>query len=78
MNTEAKQLKVYGSLVTTNSVGWGRDDMPVIHVFAQAEPGAVFKPSNGRGGPHWPCVVCDEHGYTEDDFHKQMAALMRA
>jgi len=48
----------------------------MVHVFAQVEPGAVFQPSDGHGGPHWPCTVCSQHGYTEDDFHKEMTAIM--
>jgi hypothetical protein len=75
-----KQLRVYTSLDPKNSVGWMRDDIPggyVVHVFAQALPGAMFQPSDGRGGPHWPCEVCKMHGYTEADFHEQMLELMR-
>ncbi len=70
-----KQLKVFASLGSTHSVGWERDDLPMVHVFGNAEPGARFKPSNGRGGPHWPCPVCQAHGYTEADFHRQLKAL---
>jgi hypothetical protein len=70
------QLQVYGSLTTTLSIGWPREDLPVIHVFVQAEPGKPFWPSNGRGGPHWPCKVCKEHGYTKKDFYEQMAVIM--
>lgn len=77
--TTKKQLYVYGSMNPNScSVGWMRDDLPMVHVFAQAAPGAVFQPSDGRGGPHWPCKVCDHYGYTEHDFDEQMTALMRA
>lgn len=71
-----KQAQVFQSLGETVSVGWLRDDVPsVVHVFAQCKPGERFQPSNGAGGPHWPCKVCEAHGYTEDDFHAQMGAL---
>lgn len=70
------QLKVFRSLAASYSVGWKREDVPMVHVFAQAEPGAVFQPSDGHGGPHWPCTVCSQHGYTEEDFHKDMTAIM--
>jgi len=53
-------------------VGWERDDLPVIHVFAKAAPGDMFTASNGHGGPHWPCEICDAHGYSEADFHEQI------
>ncbi len=72
-----KKLKVYTSMATSSSsVGWERDDVPMVHVFAQAEPGTVFQPSDGRGGPHWPCKVCDWHGYTAEDFNAQMLEIM--
>jgi hypothetical protein len=70
-----KELKIYPSLTTTQSVGWDRDDAPLVHVFAQAEPGQPFTPTNGRGGPHWPCKVCIYHGYTKADFHNQISRL---
>lgn len=71
-----KQLEILQSLGTTRSVGWVRDDIPsLFHTFADAERGARFVPSNGRGGPHWPCPVCEAHGFTEWDFHTQMTAL---
>jgi hypothetical protein len=49
----------------------------MVHVFAQAKPGEPFQPSNGRGGPHWPCPVCEAHGYTKEDFHREMVELMK-
>ncbi len=73
-----KQLKIYASLGKEVSIGWARDDVPMVHCFASVLPGKNFKPSNGRGGPHWPCTVCDAHNYSENDFHTQMQALMRA
>jgi hypothetical protein len=69
-----KQLTVLPSLGTTYSVGWLRDD-GLFHQFAQAVPGERFRPVNGNGGPHWPCSVCDAHGYTEADFDRQMKQL---
>ena len=72
-----KQLQVYRSLGTALSVGWPRDDVPtVIHVFAQAEPGASFKPEDGYGNPHWPCRVCKAHGFTESDFRDQILGAL--
>ncbi len=71
-----KRIRVFSSLDSTNSVGWAREDLPLIHVFAQAKPGEAFQPSNGNGGPHWPCAVCDAHGYTPEMFHAQMLVLM--
>lgn len=74
----AKQLEIWPSMVSTLSVGWERDDLPLVHVFAQAEPGQAFQPGDGQGGPHWPCVVCVMHGYTRADFERQMTALLEA
>lgn len=71
-----KKLRVYPSLARTLSVGWMRDDLPMVHVFGQAEPGQIFQPSNGHGGSHWPCSVCEEHNYTVMDFDQQMCELM--
>jgi hypothetical protein len=71
------KLKVFRSLAPQNSVGWLRSDLPMVHVFAQALPGETFRPSNGpEGGPHWPCIVCEYHGYTQEDFHSDMLELM--
>jgi hypothetical protein len=67
-----KQLKVFRSMGTKLGVGWMRDDVHAIHVFAMAAPGELFQPSDGHGGPHWPCGVCDEHSFTETDFHNQI------
>lgn len=67
-----KQLELYHSFGGTIGVGWLRDDMKVIHMFANERPGEIFQPSDGNGGPHWPCGVCDEHGYTEKDFRDQI------
>ncbi len=71
-----KQIKIYPSMLSTLSVGWLRDDLPMVHVFAQAEPGAAFRTGNGNDYPHWPCAVCEAHGYTEADFGRQMLELM--
>lgn len=73
-----KQLQIFRSMdPMSQSVGWLRDDpTKMVHVFAQAAPGEPFQPSNGRGGPHWPCSVCESHGYAELDFKQQMLALM--
>lgn len=72
-----KTLEVIPNLEGDLAVGWMRDDMShVFHAFAMAAPGAAFQPSNGHGGPHWPCPVCDAHGYTEADFDEQMNKLM--
>lgn len=71
------KLQIYPSLGTTFSVGWMRKDVPMVHVFAQAKSGEKFWPSDGHGGPHWPCIVCDYHGYTENDFHKEMREIIR-
>lgn len=68
----AKKLRIFESMGSALGVGWERDDHPMIHLFALAEPGEVFQPSVLGGGPHWPCEVCDEHGYTEQDFHGQI------
>jgi len=78
-STTCKQIQVYESMDPKSySVGWLRDDMPVVHVFAQTSPGQPFQPSNGRGGPHWPCDVCEGHGYTELDFQDQMLEIMQS
>lgn len=68
------KLQVYRSLGESLSVGWERRDVPrLIHVFAQVVPGAAFSVDG-----HWPCPVCDEHGFSADDFHMQIAdALAR-
>ena len=74
-----KQLEVFRSLGETVSIGWKRDDVPRIHVFGQGKEGEYFQPASGpEGGPHWPCVVCDHHGYTEADFHEQLTRLLKA
>ena len=76
-NKPKKQLEIMPSIGETFAVGWLRDDMPnVVHVFANALQGQIFKPGNGFGGPHWPCKVCEAHGYSEEDFDVQMRALM--
>jgi len=68
-----KQLRVFASMGGTYGVGWPRDDLPMIHMFcASVPPGAAFQPSDGHGGPHWPCDVCDTHGFTEQDFTDQI------
>jgi hypothetical protein len=68
-----KKLSVFRSIGKALGVGWERDDIPMLHVFAIAEPGESFQPSGGPDrGPHWPCEVCEEHGYTEEDFHAQV------
>jgi hypothetical protein len=71
-----KQLQIFGSLAAEQSVGWLRDDARLVHVFAQAKPGERVMPSDGCGGEHWPCQVCDHHGYTEEDFWSQLAQLV--
>lgn len=72
-----KQIKVFGSLTDVLSVGWMRDDIRMVHVFGQARAGEPFQPSNGQGGPHWPCAVCEHHEYTREDFIRQMTALSK-
>lgn len=72
----AKQLRVFPSMAGTYAVGWVRDDVKVVHVFANARSGQRFRPSNGRGGPHWPCEICESHGFTEQDFHNQIRAAL--
>ena len=67
-----KQLSVFRSMGPKFGVGWKRDDAPLLHIFAMAASGEVFQPSDGHGGPHWPCEVCDHHGFTEKDFHEQI------
>jgi hypothetical protein len=67
-----KQLQVYSSLGTTFSVGWERDDLPMlVHVFANAAPGERFDVQK-----HWPCKVCESHGYTEVNFHAQIGPAL--
>lgn len=68
----AKHLKIFPSMAGTFGIGWKRDDAPMMHLFANEAPGALFQPSNGRGGPHWPCPVCEAHGYTKQDFYDQI------
>jgi hypothetical protein len=76
--SDKPKLQVFRSLAAQSSVGWLRSDVPMVHVFAQALPGEAFRPSNGpEGGPHWPCIVCDHHGYTQEDFYVEMLALMQ-
>lgn len=73
-----KRLQVFPSLGNTFAVGWLRDDVPMIHTFANVAPGTRFQPSDGKGGPHWPCSVCKAHEFTEQDFVDQIhAALAR-
>ena len=67
------QLQVFSSVVGTYTVGWHRDDLPMIHMFFKGVPsGESFRPSDEHGGPHWPCDVCDTHGFTEQDFTDQI------
>ena len=73
-----KQLKLYRAFDGENAVGWDRDDVPMVHVLGKARPGAKFQPSDGHGGPHWPCPICDAHGYNETHFRNQMLWLMKA
>lgn len=75
-----KTLNVYASLdPNLFSVGFPRDDLRnVIHTIAQAAPGEPIIPSNGHGAPHWPCAVCEAHGYSPTLFNAQIEdALMR-
>ena len=76
MSSEKKQLKVFRSMGAQFGVGWTRDDLPMIHVFAMAASGERFRPSNGDDGPHWPCTVCDDHGFTEADFRDQIQGAL--
>jgi hypothetical protein len=62
-------LELYRSLGTTLSVGWERTDLPLIHVIFQAEPGEYV---NFKLSSHWPCKVCEDHGYTIEDFKAQL------
>lgn len=66
-----KRLEVYRSLGPELSIGWERDDLPLIHVFAQKVPGGAFSVDG-----HWPCQVCEAHGFTERDFHSQISAAL--
>lgn len=75
--TEKKQIEIFrpmgGDLLT---VGWLRDDLKgVAHGLGRARAGEMFQPSDGFGGPHWPCEVCDAHNYTPADFDQQMREL---
>ncbi len=75
-----KQLEIYRTLGGgEQAVGWLRDDLKgVAHVFAKGKPGEMFQTSDGYGGPHWPCPVCDSHGgYSAEDFDRQMRELTR-
>lgn len=66
------ELRIFPSLGREYSIGWERRDLEgVVHVFAQAEPGAPFSVEG-----HWPCPVCDAHGYSEADFREQVAPLL--
>jgi hypothetical protein len=68
-----KKLEIFPSMGGTYGVGWMRDDAPMIHLFANAKSGESFRPASGpEGGPHWPCEVCEAHGYSEKDFHAQI------
>ena len=73
---EKKTLRVFRLMGFTLGVGWMRDDIPMIHMFASVLSGEKFQSSNGHGGPHWPCDVCDEHGYIEEDFHDQIVEAL--
>lgn len=72
----SKVLSVYRSLAPQFALGWLRDDVFMVHGIAQASPGEDVVPSDGRGGPHWPCEVCDAHGYSEALFHGQVEAAL--
>lgn len=68
-----KTLNVYASLGETLDLGFLRDDVPnVIHTIARAAPGDPIIPSSANGGPHWPCQVCEEHGFTQALFYTQI------
>jgi len=69
-----KTLRVYRSLGEELSVGWERDDLPMlIHIFASVRPGAAFSVDG-----HWPCEVCKKHNYTEQDFRAQIGPAFEA
>jgi hypothetical protein len=73
-----KTVNVFQSMGKTFSLGWERDDVKdVIHVIAQAEPGAPILPTDGRGNPHWPCQTCEAHGYTPDLFYAQIEDALK-
>lgn len=74
---QPKQLRIVRSMGHTLGVGWMRDDAPMFHMFANVAPGEKFQPSDGHGGPHWPCKVCIEHGYTDEDFHGQIVDALK-
>ena len=76
VSTQGKLLRVLRSMGAKFGVGWERDDVDMIHIFATAAPGEAFCASNGHGGPHWPCEVCDSHGFTEADFYDQMPGAL--
>lgn len=75
VNTKPRVLELYRSLGTTLSVGWAREDLPMIHVFFQAEPGQRVK---FELSDHWPCKVCKDHGYTIEDFKAQLEPALLA
>lgn len=68
-----KVLNVYSSLAPDFMFGWKRNDVPIVHGLAQAKPGERIVPSDGQGGAHWPCAVCQMHAYTEALFYEQVA-----
>lgn len=72
MKGRPKTLLVYRSLGESLSIGWERDDAPgLVHVFAQAVPGAAFSVD-----AHWPCSVCSSHNYTEEEFRLQIGPAL--
>ncbi len=72
-----KQLEILQSVAPgLHGIGWMRNDLPMFHTFSIFKDGEEIIPSNGRGGNHWPCKVCQEHGYTEEDFNNQLANMV--
>lgn len=77
MKPLGKQLGVFHTMGGTLGVGWKRDDVNMIHLFANVAPGEKFQPTSGSlRGPHWPCNVCDSHRFTEKDFHDQIQSTL--
>lgn len=64
-------IGIYPDLGGGLHVAYPRNDCPLAHTIVRAEQGAEFDP-----GSHWPCDVCEEHGFSPGDFAEQWPAAL--
>ncbi len=66
MTHETPKLKVYPDMGGEVQAGFMRTDVPMFHSVAREKQGCAFDPAE-----HWPCTVCEVHGFTLEDFRAQ-------